>query len=522
LRLPASTPLAAWLLPSADVAILLALFALFVPAARTWLWLSCALLLCVRLGRIADGICLRYLDREFHLAADAPLVPEFFRLALSALGPLRFALALVALLLSLAASWFALRWCLERLTRALAERRSGDRFLIAAGVLALLGPLLGPGGSFYSASVSPRLVNELERWLTVVGWLDDPGRAEHRKQFAQRFDAGQSQLRDAAAQLAVNAARPSVDVHVLLIEAYGRTVQSSPLYLERLAPGYKAFEEAVAAAGFSVCTDFVRATILGGNSWLTHATLQSGVAIHGQLDYEALLEHQEIVSLANAFRAAGYRSVSVKPGTTRSAPKLRVYGFEQEYTALDLDYHGPAFAWAPMPDQFVMQRVAERELRVPTRPLFIEYALVSSHFPFNPRPPYVEDWASLGDGKLFEQLPKLDYDSAKFGWFAQPLGYLDSLSYDLRVLAKFLADHVHGDALVLILGDHQPIAPVAAEDRSRFTPLHVLSRRPALLQPFAANGCLQGMLGPKAESALTMEELGAKVLRLIASPAGQR
>jgi hypothetical protein len=521
LRYPDETPAHNWVLPSADIAVMLALLTLFAPqapatASRRWLRLSCGLLLCVRLGRIADGVCQRYFDRQFHVVADLPLLPELARLALSTLGPLYFGLALLALISSIALCWWLLRLSVDQLARALSERRYGDRFLIAAGTLALLGPWLAPQGSFYASSVAPRLLGELEQWLTSRGWQDDPERAAQREDFAQRFAAGQQQLMAAASHLSQGS---SVDVHLVLVEAYGRTVQTTPFYSERLAPSYQAFERQVAAAGFAVCSDFVRATTLGGNSWLTHATLQTGVAISDQFAYGTLMERTKIESLAKSFGAAGYRTVSVKPGTTRKSMTPQLYGFDREYAAQDLDYHGPAYAWAPMPDQFVLQRVAEHELRAPAKPLFVEYALVSSHFPFNPRPPYVEDWSSLGDGSLFERLPPLAYDPTEHGLFAQVLGYADALSYDLRVLGTFLSEHVRGDALVIILGDHQPIAPIAGEDRSRFTPLHVLSRRSALLEPFRARGCLPGMTGRSSEPQLAMESLGVDLLHVLSSQA---
>lgn len=515
-RLPAQTPASAWYLPSLDVAVLLALFALFAPIKSGWLRLCCALLLCVRLGRVADGVCQRYFDRQFHVAADLPLVPELMRLALSTLGPVKFAGAFAALLAASVLVWWLVRWCLARLTRALSEPRCGDRYLIAAALLGLLGPAISPHGSFFTSSVAPRLVGELEQWLTARGWFDDPARAAQRKRFAQRFAVGQKQLGEAAAQLSHGAQRgTAIDVHVVLVEAYGRTVQTTPIFRDHLAPSYQAFASEVAAHGFNVCTDFVRATMLGGNSWLTHATLQTGVPIYDQFDYSSLFEQNISASLAKAFTRAGYRTISVKPGTTRYSPTARRYGFDREYAARDLDYHGPAYAWAPMPDQFVLQRIAERELRAPTQPLFIEYALVSSHFPFNPRPPYVEDWTSLGDGRIFQRLAPLDWDNAKAGLFAQALGYADSLRYELRVLGKFLSEHVQGDALILILGDHQPIAPIAGDDRSRYTPLHVLSRNDALLAPFRARGCLPGMYGRSSEPELTMEDLGAELLRVL-------
>jgi len=516
-RLPAATPVSAWLSPSADIAVLLAVLALFGPGKlRVWSWLCCATLLSVRVARIADGVCERYLDRRFHLAVDLPLLPEFVRLAISTLGPLRFALALSTLALGLALLWWVLRESLQLLTHALAEPRFGDHYLIAAGALALLGPYVAPSGSFYTGYVTPRVLGELEQWLTARGWFDDPARAEQRKQFEQRFSVGQQQLSEAAKRLQ----GPGVDVHLLLVEAYGRTVQSTPLYAQQLAPSYQAFADQIAAAGFSVCTSFVRATILGGSSWLTHATIQSGVAVYDQFEFEVLLERGQLSSLAQSFRQAGYRSVSVKPGTTRTSPLLRIYGFDTEYTANDLDYRGRRYAWAPMPDQFVLQRIAERELQNPVQPLFLEYALVSSHFPFNPRPPYIDDWNSLGDGSVFNRMPALDYDTDEVGVFAYPLGYLDSLRYELRVIGTFLGEHVRDDALVIIVGDHQPVGPVAGGDQSRYTPLHALTRRAALLDPLRARGCVPGMHGGNSEPQLTMEDLGATLLMLASQASG--
>jgi hypothetical protein len=298
-------------------------------------------------------------------------------------------------------------------------------------------------------------------------------------------------------------------------------VQSTPAYARFFANTYREFEARLAQAGFSVCSDFVLATMVGGNSWLTHSTLESGAAMYDQSDYGLFMEQSEIVSLAKKFRAAGYRAVSVKPGTTRPSPQTRLYGFDREYTAPDLGYHGPTYAWAPMPDQFVLQRVAERELLNKTAPLFIEYALVSSHFPFNPHPDYVDDWASLGDGSIYSRQSSAQLGDNQAELSSPVLGYLSSILYDLHTISHFIARYVQGDALVLVLGDHQPIAPVAGQDLSRATPLHVISRRAELLQPFRERGCVPGMLGPDREPQRAMQDLGMELLHAVSAEAAR-
>ncbi|HEX3849433.1 MAG TPA: hypothetical protein VHW01_00620, partial [Polyangiaceae bacterium] len=53
--------------------------------------------------------------------------------------------------------------------------------------------------------------------------------------------------------------------------------------------------------------------------------------------------------------------------------------------------------------------------------------------------------------------------------------------------------YVNDDSLVIILGDHQPVAGVNDHSASYGVPIHVLSRSAALLQPFIVRGYSAGM-----------------------------
>lgn len=518
-RLPAETPLTAWLLPSADVTVLLALIALFAPhpawrLPRALTAAGALFMLLVRLGRIADGISERYLDRRFHVASDLPLVPEFGRLALSTLGPARCALALALLLALVVGTWWLSAAALRTLARVLSQRSTGNVYLGGVALLALLGPLLAPAGTLYASPITPRLRQELELVLQARGVFDDPAHAAQRRVFGEHFRQHQAQLM-AAPHALEHTGKP--DVHVVLVEAYGHTVQALEPYAKMLAPSYAKFEQQVASGGFAVCTQYVRATIFGGSSWLSHATLETAVPMSNQFDYTMFLEQGHADSLAKEFHQAGYRAVSVKPGTTRASPETKIYGYDKEYSAVDLAYRGPAFAWAPMPDQFVLQRYADWELKQPKQPIYALIALVSSHFPFNPHPSFVDDWTSLGDGHIWNGLPRIQFDKPEGVFTPGMLGYLGSIGYDLRVTSEFITRYVRDDALVLVLGDHQPILPVAAFDTSRLTPMHVLSRRAELLAPFRAHGCVPGMRGDDHQPVLAMEDLGVTLLSALST-----
>jgi hypothetical protein len=66
--------------------------------------------------------------------------------------------------------------------------------------------------------------------------------------------------------------------------------------------------------------------------------------------------------------------------------------------------------------------------------------------------------------------------------------------YDMRVLMSYLAQYIEDDALIIILGDHQPNVQVTGENRLWSVPIHAISRNPALLVPFVKRGYMRGMI----------------------------
>jgi hypothetical protein len=75
----------------------------------------------------------------------------------------------------------------------------------------------------------------------------------------------------------------------------------------------------------------------------------------------------------------------------------------------------------------------------------------------------VDDWDELGDGgRIFNQIPPVQYE---IGWANLGMAgeaYVTSVIYDLDVLRRYLTERVDGDALIIVLGDHQPSACASA------------------------------------------------------------
>ncbi|MGD9017895.1 MAG: sulfatase-like hydrolase/transferase, partial [Desulfobacterales bacterium] len=232
----------------------------------------------------------------------------------------------------------------------------------------------------------------------------------------------------------------------------------------------------------------------GGTSWLAFGTLESGVWVPDQLRYHFLL-NSRVRPMADFFREAGYRTVSVMPGTTLPWPEGAFFSYEKSYYAKDLGYRGPSFGWSPMADQFVLDRIRWWEIQPGRRPLFARYVLISTHAPFHIQPPYVPNWEAIGDGAAYHRMEPVTYpinwpDLTRAGG-----AYVRSMGYEFDVLKDYLVRFVGKNALVIIMGDHQPNAQITGEDAPWLVPVHAVSANPSLLAPFVDQGYVPGM-GP--------------------------
>jgi len=491
LRYPALEPALWYLLPSVDVVVLFTYFALFAASARqvptaarvavvVWFF-------CVRLLRVGDGLQQAYYSQPFHLSSDLALAPELGRFVYATLSWWQLLVGLLAAVLGLGALAVALYRGLAFTERYLTEPRHW-RFAGAVACACFVATyLIGRPVEYrrlffggFAASSLPRLRNELVFSFNVLS-----GRAR----FASRIDATQKALTSHPHDLQKLEGR---NVLLFVVESYGETVFRLPSFVAATRQLYDDFETELRASGFDMATGVLASSTYGGRSWLANATLSTGVKTSDQLEY-ALILAKKPRAIAKFFEAAGYRTVLVQPGTTRPWPKGDFYGFEQRYYAWNFDYAGPSFGWATMPDQYVVDFVHRRELTARQRPLFIEYVLVSSHAPWSVQPQLIDDWMAVQNGAVFNRLEPVTY-AIEWPKFQNAGGaYIRSIEYDMTLLKQYLLAQVRDDSLVIILGDHQPVADVNGHDESRGVPVHVISRSQALLRPFQARGYRRGM-----------------------------
>jgi hypothetical protein len=324
-------------------------------------------------------------------------------------------------------------------------------------------------------------------------------RAEYLNRFKQDPFAGKSD----DALLAHLGRR---DVYVMFFESYGETVLTNPRYRSVIEPTLAGFESALASHGFGMRSGLMESPIQGGQSWLAHGTFLSGERLGDQGLYNLMLTSGR-QSLARYFNRAGYRTLAVMPALSRPWPEGEFWGFDTIWRTEDMGYAGPHFGWAAIPDQYTLDFIHRQEKRRRDRPLFIEYALISSHGPWEPLPPLLDDWESLGDGQVFRTMAPPPSPSSAYqpAWNDITRKYVDSVDYTLKTLQEYLTRYVTDDSLIIILGDHQPAPLITGEGASRSVPVHVISRDPELLAPFEEWGFIPGMAPKTGPATLPME-----------------
>lgn len=291
-----------------------------------------------------------------------------------------------------------------------------------------------------------------------------------------------------------------VDLLLGFIESYGISAFTDPRYSDLTGTTLDAMQQTLDAAGLHVVTGRLRSPVQGGQSWLGHTSLLSGQWVDTQLDYELLLA-SSYPTLIDDMRATGHETIAVMPAITRAWPEGNLYGYDRIHNAEGMDYQGPAFNWVTMPDQYTWHWFQQTVRQDRAQPVFAELALISSHAPWVPVLPVLENWDSIGSGEIFNRWKGQGEAPASLWKDPERVRehYGRSIAYSLEVAAGYAARHVDEDTLLVLLGDHQPASLITGENASRDVIVHIISGRRALLEPFvgreAADGSPLGLQG---------------------------
>jgi hypothetical protein len=425
------------------------------------------LLMLLRLGDLAANLTL---GRPVSLALDLPLLPSILEVIIASASWTGLAAGAVLVPAGLAAVLV-----LNRAAVGVLAGTAGRRSLaVLAGALAVLAAGAAGLGPFPppSWSVTALAANQIRGAVETAALRED---------YRRRLEA--DPLAADAGTAGLLAGLEGRDVTIVFVESYGAAALDDPGLSPAILPLLDRAGRRLAAAGISLRSGRLESPVRGGQSWLAHGTLLTGLPLSSQPLYAVALSAGR-TTLAHLFARAGYATAAVVPAVRRAWPEGAVLGFERIVDADGLGYAGPAYGWGGIPDQYTLS-VLDRVLPA-GRPVFAQVVLVSSHGPWHPVPPLVADWDAVGKSEVYltaERHP---------GGADMRADYVAALGYSLASVFDWIERRVENGGLVIVLGDHQPAPLVAGPDASFAVPVHVASRSAGLVEAFADWGFAPG------------------------------
>lgn len=308
------------------------------------------------------------------------------------------------------------------------------------------------------------------------------------------------------------------DLIVVYVESYGRSSFRNPLYAPTHTATLRNIENSLSAQGVAMRSGWATAPMVGGQSWLTHGSVASGLWLNTQGRYRAMLVSPRR-TLFHFAQQSGRRSVAIKPAHVFPWPEGQFFGFDAIYNAADLGYRGQPFNWVTMPDQFTLMALDRLERDQPDRPpLVAQVALVSSHAPWVPIPEVVP-WDDVGDGTVFDQWA-LSGDPPDVVWRDHDRvrdQFRLAIDYSLQAVGAWALRHSDNPPLIIMLGDHEP-AQFVAGTGGQDVAVHVIGPRD-LVDRFAALDWAEGMIPPEGLAPRRMDSLRDDLLRVLSSGA---
>lgn len=419
---------------------------------------------------VVDLLVQQTLGRPLNLYLELGVAGAAYHLLHTNLGAALAVMVLVLLLVILIALGTLFASLLQRLAHH--TPRQARRMLIAAAVgltgltFALPAPIAATGTALLGRQVALATYTHEATQSFQLG-------------IAQGESLGSRTLADLAGK----------DVILGFVESYGISALTDPRYGPRIVPRLERMEATLRERGLHLVSGRLTSPVQGGQSWLAHMTLLSGQWVDSQLDYDILLSSGH-TTLIDDMKQTGHNTVAVMPAITRPWPEGRRFGYDRIYDAGSMGYQGPPFNWVTMPDQYTWSWF-EQELRRPSpQPLFAEMALISSHAPWVPILPVLEDWSEIGNGQVFDTWR--DSGEAPASLWRDPdrvrAHYSQALDYALEVITGYADQFMDDDTLLIIVGDHQPAPLITGDNASRDAVIHIISADPALVEPFLHAG----------------------------------
>ena len=445
--------------------------------------------------RVADLISHEVLGRPFDLIFDAHLLADGGNVLSGAMGKsvsLGIGLLLVTLSLALCLLIFVLLGQMQRML-LINVRASAAVLSVLLAIWTVLGIFDSPrSGSF----TLDQLVLHGRDTLNSIRDIRSFAETVEKETLLARGDSN-----------LLNGLQGK-DVLIVFAESYGRVLLEREPFAGAVSAALASAEETLAAEGVQTRSAFLTSPVVGGLSWLAHASVLSGAWIDSETRFKTLIMSERL-TLNQLFHNSGWRTVAAMPGITMAWPEGAYFGYDHIYNAHNFGYKGEPFNWVTMPDQYVMSALQKRELSSQERPpIMAEVALISSHAPWTPIAKLVP-WDQVGDGRIFNSQARAgptpeavwrEVDSIRSH-------YRQSIEYMLSTMVSYVLKYGDENLVLLLLGDHPPAPMVSGDPDASQVPVHLIARDPQVIDAVSHWQWQPGLLPESNAPVWRMDEL---------------
>jgi len=312
------------------------------------------------------------------------------------------------------------------------------------------------------------------------------------------------------------------DVIIAFVESYGQVAVQGTTFSPGVDAVLRRGTASLARAGWSARSAWLTSPSFGGISQLAHSTLQTGLWVDTEQRHAELIASRRF-TLSDAFDKAGWRTVSDSPEDDYTwPPGTSFYHYDKLYDRRNVRYHGPAFSYASMPDQYTLAAFQRLELGPGHKPVMAEIDLVSSHTPWAPLPTMVP-WNKVGNGSIFDPMPARS-ESALTVWrnastVRQFFGR--SIQYSLEALTSWVTELNDPNLVLILLGDEQPAGPISRPGASHEVPISIVARDPSVFRQIASWHWQDGLLPGDSAPLEPMDAFRNQFLDAFGTPSSQ-
>jgi hypothetical protein len=314
------------------------------------------------------------------------------------------------------------------------------------------------------------------------------------------------------------------DIYLIFVESYGGVLYKRPDYRWAYTNLLNRLEAQLEQAGWQSASTLSDSPTWGGGSWMAYTSLLFGLRIDNHPQYLSLLNKYQVQHyphLGRYLQSQGYyfawvSSIADELDDQTWNKYIRFLGVDQWLRYRDLDYGGARYGWGPAPpDQYTLNFANELLQRQTDKPILYVTLTQNSHYPWTPQPELVDDWRSLNQPANDPKATPPD----EIEHVDKRRNYLNAITYQLQMLTDFVVQNGNQDSLYILVGDHQP-PQVSRRADGWATPMHILSRDPALIEAFVGYGFTPGLKTATLEPTLSHEGFYSLLMRILVANDG--